>query len=150
MAGTLTRITRSCIDRLTGRPDAIPSRADLSRNAMRHLAGGALVVLAAAIVHRTGHTDQQWQYVAIAAALIPQAILDALAAEDQRRRAKLRASARPAWPPLLVAVALAVAAPTTLLSGYAAASALAALTAAAGLAVAAAPVTIAFAPRRRQ
>lgn len=149
MAGTLTRYVRRCADRITGRPDAIPSHADLSRNALRHLAGGSLVVLAAALVHRTGHTEQQWQYVAIAAALIPQAILDALASEDPRRRAKLRASTRPAWVPLLIAVVLAVAAPAILLDGQAAASALAALVAAVGLAVAAAPVTIAIAPRRR-
>lgn len=149
MDGTLARNARRIADRLTGGPGSIPTKTQLSRNAMRQLAGGSLVVLAAAIVHRTGHPDQQWQYVAIAAALVPQALLDALAVEDTRRRTRLRARSGPAWVPLLVAVALAVAVPASWQAGEAGASALAALTAAVGLGIAAAPVTVTVAPRRR-
>ena len=114
---------------------------------MRHVTGMALVLLAAQVVHSAGHTDQQWNYVAIAVALLPQVLIDVLASRDGRRRAALRASARPAVLPLLAACVLAAAAPTTFLLGDTAASALAALAAAAGLAIAAAPVSVRFAPR---
>lgn len=126
---------------------AVPTREQLTTNAMRHLAGMALVLLAAQVVHSAGHSDQQWKYVAIGLALLPQALVDLLASRDSRRRATLRASTRPALLPLLAACALAVAAPTTFLLGDTAASALAALAAAAGLAIAAAPVSVRFASR---
>ena len=126
-----------------------PTREQLGNDAVRHLAGMALVLLAAELVHRAGHADQQWKYVAIALALLPQVLIDVLASKDSRRRATLRASTRPALLPLLAALVLAVAAPTTYLLGDTAASALAALTAAAGLGVAAAPVTVRFADRAR-
>jgi hypothetical protein len=125
----------------------IPTREQLSTHAMRHLAGMALVLLAAQVVHGAGHSDQQWQYVAIGVALGPQALIDLLASRDGRRRATLRASTRPALLPLLAACALVVAAPTTFLLGDTAASALAALAAATGLAIAAAPVSVRFASR---
>ena len=127
----------------------VPTREQLSTNAMRHLAGMALVLLAAQVVHSAGHSDQQWQYVAIGVALGPQALIDVLASRDGRRRATLRASSRPAILPLLAACALLVAAPTAFLLGDTAASALAALAAAAGLAIAAAPVSVRFAGRGR-
>ena len=130
--------------------DTVPTRDQLDGDAMRHVAGGALVVLAAAIVHRAGHTDQQWQYVAIAAALLPQVLLDLLAAGDPRRRERLRTSRRPSTLPLVAAGVLAVTAPMALLLGEALTSVLAALSAGAGLAVAAAPVTVKIAPRRRR
>jgi hypothetical protein len=125
----------------------IPTREQLSTDAMRHIAGMALLLLAAEVVHRAGHTDQQWKYVAIAVALLPQVLIDVLASRDGRRRAVLRASARPAVLPLVGACVLAAAAPTTFLLGDTAASALAALAAAAGLALAAAPVSVRFAAR---
>ena len=128
---------------------AVPSAQQLGDDAARHLAGGALVVLAVAVVHRFGYPDQQWPYVAMAAALVPQVLVDLLALGDQRRRARLRTSGGPAWPPLLVAVVLAFAAPLATLSGGPAPTATAALLAAAGLAVAAAPVTVTVAPRAR-
>lgn len=127
----------------------IPTREQLSTNAMRHLAGMALVLLAAQVVHSAGHSDQQWQYVAIGVALGPQALIDVVASRDRRRRASLRASTRPALLPLLAACALLVAAPTAFLLGETAASALAALAAAVGLAIAAAPVSVKFAGRGR-
>lgn len=136
--------------RVTGRPGPVPTPDQLTRNAMRHLAGAALVVLAAAVVHRTGHPDQQWQYVAVAAALLPQALLDALAVEDGDRRARLRTSSRLAPVPLLAAGALAVGASATLLSGGPFAVVAAAVCATAGLGIAAAPVTVTIAPRAQQ
>lgn len=115
---------------------------------MRHLAGAALLVLAAVLVHRTGHTDQQWQYVAIGAALMPQVLLDGLAVGDRERRARLRVSPLPALLPLLAAGLLAVATAVGLASGQAPVSVLAALSAAVGLAVVAAPVTVTVRRRR--
>jgi membrane associated rhomboid family serine protease len=114
---------------------------------MRHVAGATLLVLAAEIVHRTGHSDQQWQYVAVAAALVPQALVDALAVRDTDRRERLRVSTRPAPLLLVTAVVLGVAATAMLLSGGSAVVAAAALCATAGLAVAAAPVSVTIAAR---
>lgn len=117
---------------------------------MRHLAGAALLVLAAVLVHRTGHTDQQWQYAAIGAALIPQVLLDGLAVGDRERRARLRVSPRPALLPLLAAGLLAVATVMGLASGQPHVAVLAALSATVGLAVVAAPVTVTFRRRRER
>lgn len=138
---------RRSIHRFLGRTGRVPTDEQLTGNALRHLAAAALVVLAAAIVHRTGHPDQQWQYVAVAAAMVPQALLDALASGDADRRQRLRASTGPSLVPLLAALVLAGAALPTLVSGGSLAAAGAALCASAGLAVAAAPVTITIAPR---
>lgn len=138
---------RRAVHRLVGRSGHVPSAEQLAANALRHLAGAALVVLAAAIVHRTGHQDQQWQYVAVAAALIPQALLDALASGDTDRRHRLRTSTRPSVVPLVAAVALAVGSLSMLVSGGSLAVAAAAVCAASGLGIAAAPVTITIAPR---
>jgi len=114
---------------------------------MRHVAGATLLVLAAVLVHRTGHTDQQWQYAAIGAALMPQVLLDGLAVGDRRRRARLRVSPLPAPLPLLGACLLAAATVVGLATGQAQVAVLAALSATVGLAVVAAPVTVTF--RRR-
>ena len=116
---------------------------------MRHVAGAALVLLAAVIVHRTGHTVQLRSYIVIAVALLPQVGLDALAMRDPRRLARLRVSGRPALVPCLKAIVLALAAATTLVFGTppTAWAAGAAFCAAAGLAVAAAPVTVLIAAR---
>ena len=125
----------------------VPSRDQLARHAMRNLAGVALVVLAGAVVHKAGHHDQQWQYAAIAAALVPQILVTLLALKDGKRRASLRVSERPRIILLLPALALAVSAPVTWLSDGPALPALAGLCAAAGLAIAASPATIVFGPR---
>jgi peptidoglycan/LPS O-acetylase OafA/YrhL len=138
------------VRRMRGRTDRVPTTDQLTGNALRHLAGAALVVLAAAAVHRSGHEDQQWQYVAVAAALVPQALMDALAAGDADRRRRLRTSTLPSAVPLLAAVLLGVAALWTLLTGGPLAVAAAGACAAAGLAVAAAPVAITIAPRPRR
>lgn len=133
--------------RLAGRRGPVPTPEQLARNAMRHLAGASLVVLAAAIAHQSGHSDQQWQYVAVAGALGPQALLALLALKDPERRARLRASSRAAPVPLGAALVIGVAAVMTLLTGDAPAVAVAAICAATGLTVAAAPVTVTIAPR---
>jgi hypothetical protein len=114
---------------------------------MRNLAGVALVVLAAAVVHWAGHHDQQWQYAVIAAALVPQIIVNVLALKDGKRRESLRVSGRPRVILLLPAAVLAVSAPVTWLTDGPAVPALAGLCAAAGLAIAASPATIVFGPR---
>jgi len=144
-----TGIVRRLAARRTGPPDPSPTRDQLARDAVRHVAGAALLVLAAVLVHRTGHTDQQWQYAAIGAALMPQVLLDGLAVGDRERRARLRVSPRPALLPLLAAGLLAVAAVVGLASGQAPVAVLAALSATAGLAVVAAPVTVTSRQRRK-
>lgn len=135
--------------RANARHAEVPTADELQKHANRYVVAGALVVLAAAIAHRTGHYDQQWQYVAIAAALLPQVLLDLLAAADPRRRGRLRTTTRPSVLPLLGAMLLVVGGTTTLLSAQAAAAALAALSAAAGLTIAASPLTVTIAARRR-
>lgn len=140
--------TRS-LDWSIARPGPAPSRDDLVRNAMRQLAGAALVVLAAATAHRTGHADEQWQYAAVAASLLPQALVDGLAFRDPDRRARLRTSRRPAPLPLLAAVLLGAAAVLVLVSGGSPAVVTAAVCATAGLAIAAAPVTVVVTGRRK-
>ena len=149
VVSALVRGARTCTGRPTDRPATQPTGEQLTRHAMRHLAAAALVLLAAVIVHRAGHTEQQWQYAAIAAALVPQVLVDLLAARDPDRRARLRAAHRPASLPLLAAGALALAAPAMMLLGHvpSPAEALAAGCAAVGLTVAAAPLTIVLAPR---
>lgn len=145
-----TGYVRRSVHRHIGRTGRVPTTDELTGNAMRHLAGAALGVLAAALVHRTGHADQQWQYVLVAAALVPQALMDALASGDTDRRQRLRTSTFPSIVPLLASIALAAGALWSALSGESLAVAGAAACAAAGLAVAAAPVTIVIAPRSQQ
>lgn len=125
-----------------------PTREQLGRHAMRYLAGAALVVLAAGIVHEHGYSEHLWQYVAIAGALTPQILLDVLAMGDPDRRSRLRISTRPALVPLLATAVLVVGATTTLLSAQAVAAGVAGLSAAAGLAVAGSPITVTI-PRKR-
>jgi hypothetical protein len=144
---SVTACVQRSLRRFTGRTGRVPTTDQLARNAMRHVAGAALVLLAAAIAHRTGHVDQQWQYVAVAAALVPQVLLDVLAVGDADRRARLRTSRRAAPVPLLAGVALGVGAAAMLLSGQSVVVAVAALCASAGLGIAAAPITVAVAPR---
>jgi hypothetical protein len=132
-------------DHVTGiERTSAPSPAQLWAHALRQTAGAALVLLAAAVVHRTGHADQQWQYVAIAGATAPQLLLDVLALHDPERRARLRVASRPAWLPGVAAVVLTGAAVVTLLLGQPVAPSLAGLCAAAGLAVTAAPPVVAL------
>lgn len=147
MRSTLSRNARSLSSLLSGPVGPVPTPDQLVSTAMRYVASVALVLLAAGIVHRTGHLDQQWQYVAIAGSLVPQMLLVVLATQDAERRARLRTSTRPAPLQAVIAGVLVVAAAGTLLAGSALAPALAALAAATGLAVAAAPVTVTFAPR---
>ena len=125
---------------------SFPNAQQLGMHAMRQFAGAALVVLAAAIVHAFGFSDQRWQYVAIAAALVPQILIDLMAVRLPERRRKLRVSHRPAAMASLAAVALAVTAVTALMMGEPVASGTAALVAGAGLAIAAAPQSVAIVP----
>lgn len=124
-----------------------PSPQQLGGHAVRVLAGAALVLLASGIVQAAGLPQQRWQYVAMAGALLPQVLIDLLAARDTSRRARLRTSKCPV--PLLgaLAVGLGVLGLVAWFSGEPQASALAALTAAGGLTVAASPTSIRLAPR---
>jgi hypothetical protein len=126
-----------------------PTREQLGRHALRYLAGASLVVLAAGIVHETGYREHLWQYVAIAAALTPQVLVDLLAMGDEQRRSRLRVSTRPALVPLLATGALVIGATSTWLSAHAVAAAVAGLSAAAGLAVAGSPITVNIPSRGR-
>lgn len=123
-------------------PPATPTPDLLGEHAARHVAGLALVVLAAFIVHRTGYFDQRWQYAAIAGALVPQVLIDLLGARDRKRRGRLRVSGRPVI--LLTAMSLSLTAVSVwaALVGQAAPVVVAAALGAAGLAVAAAPPSV--------
>lgn len=122
-------------------PHTVPTVEHLTRHACRQLAGASLVVLAAVVVTRTGYVDQRLQYVAIAAALGPQLLLDVLAVADKKRRQALRLVRRPQHIPLLAAMLLFGLAAYALVQ-QAHAPAVAALCAAAGLGIAAAPEAI--------
>jgi len=152
VVSALVRCARTCTGRQRVRPASEPTVEQLTRHATRHVAAAAMVLLAAAVVHRAGHTEQVWQYAAIAAALVPQVLVDLLGATDRDRRARLRATSRAATLPLLAAGALALAVPTMLLLGQVPPTevALAAGCAAVGLTIAAAPLTIVVAPRSRR
>lgn len=134
-----------------GRDARPPTAQELGSHAMRSLAGVAFVVLAAVLVHRMGHAEYQWQFLAIAGAVVPQVLVDTLAINDPERRSRLRTSLRPAPVPMLGAVALLIAADATFVPGNAASATLAAaaVCAAVGLVVVASPKTITFAPRSR-
>lgn len=148
MSTAFARRARDSVRRMVGPSGPAPTREQLGQNTMRHVAGAALVVLSAMIAHSWGASDQKWQYVAIAAALIPQVLVNALAVGDADRRRRLRTSPRPAVVPLTAALVLAVAAPALAVTGQATTlMTAAAFFAAAGLAVAAAPVTVMLAPR---
>lgn len=126
----------------------LPTTQQLGTHAMRQAAGAALVVLAAVIVQKYGFTDQRWQYVAIAGALVPQILVDLVAVRLPERRRRLRLSRRPSPMAALAAVALAVTSVTALALGEPVASAVAALVAGIGLAIAAAPQSVAIASTR--
>lgn len=147
MARALMSYVRLLARRLTGPVGPVPTPEQLDQSALRHAAGTGMIVLSAAIVGRTGNADQQWQYLVIAAALLPQVLLAVLAAADRHRRAQLRTSKRPALIPLSLSVVLAGSGIAMLLLGQSTSTALAAFVAAGGLAIAAAPVTVTFAPR---
>ena len=129
-------------------PPVTPTPDLLGNHAARHLAGLALIALAAVLVHRAGFIDQRWQYAAMAAALAPQVLIDMLGARDRVRRSRLRVSRRPVL--LLACLALLLggvavyAATTQLPVPVVAAAALGSL----GLGVAAAPPSIHVTRRR--
>lgn len=125
-----------------------PTPRQLGDHALRILAGAALVLLAAGVVHAFGLFDQRWPYVAMALALLPQVLIDLLAARRPERRRRVRLSRRP-WPvPALAAGALLLAAAWSLSVGAAWPSVVAALCACAGLALASAPTSVVLVPRR--
>lgn len=132
---------------LGGAAGTVPTKDQLLSHGLRHIAGAGLVLAAAELVHRAGYPEERWQYVAIAAALVPQVLTNAVAVRDPDRRRRLRTSSRPAPLLLAMAVLLVVAAVTLLVSGSALAPGLAGLCAALGLGVAASPTSVRFGPR---
>ena len=140
------------IERLTGVVlgplGPVPTGRQLLDEGLRHAGAITLVLLAAQVVRSNGHTDQQWQYVVIAVALVPQPLTMLVAWRRRPDREKLRVSTRPSPLLTLFATVLAASAGVTWLTGGGAPPVVAALCAAAGLALAAAPVTVTFAPRR--
>lgn len=126
--------------RTAGDTGPVPTHDQLLSHALRQLAGGALIVLAAVV---TGHT----QYALIAAALLPSILVDLLAMRDHDRRRALRVSKRPVIVLVGCAALLAAAATAIWMGGDPLPAYLAALCAASGLAVAGSPSSITFAPR---
>lgn len=138
-----------CSDRLVGTCGPVPTPAELWQHAMRHLAAISLVALSAVVVHKTGHTDQQWQYAAMAVGLLPQVLIDLDAVRAPQRRARLRTFKRPTPVPFMATCVLGIGTPILFLSGIATGmgEAAAAGIAVVGLGLAAAPMTIRLAPR---
>lgn len=122
-------------------PTSHPSREQLVSHAARHVAGAVLVLVAAAVT-------REIQYALIAAALVPQVLVNLLALTDHDRRRKLRVGSRPPLVLVLSAVLLGGTAVALLASGDPSAAGLAALCAAAGLGIAALPTVVTFAPAR--
>lgn len=129
-------------------PPATPSPALLGDHAVRHLAGLALLVLAAVLVHRGGYLDQQWQYAAMASALAPQVLIDLWGARNPERRGRLRVSRRPVLLLTVMAASLAAVAVWAWSAHQATPVVVAASLGAAGLAVAAAPPSVHLTGRR--
>lgn len=123
-------------------PPPVPTPDLLGGHAARHLAGLALVGLAAFLVHRSGYLDQQWQYAAMSVALLPQILIDLLGARDRGRRVRLRVSGRPVALLTVMALALAVVTGWAAVVHQAAPVVVAAALGSIGLAVAAAPPSV--------
>ena len=130
----------------SGAGSAVPWR----RAPTRELAAAALVVLVAVVAWRTGDRDRPWEYVAVAAALLPQLVVDVLSlaghhlpepsAPGDPGAAGRAGAARRSRPLLAVAALLAVTGPALLVLGHAPGPALASLTGAAGISFAAGAV----------
>lgn len=127
-----------------------PSRDQLRGGLTRTSVTLVLLAGAAAVVHASGHSDQLLPYVAMAAAVVPQALLLALALLDSRRTARLRVSRRPMPVLALIGVVLAGAGIVAVVDhGLRWPPAWAAALAAVALLLASAPPFVAPVPRRR-
>ena len=145
---SLQRLAAHLHGRLPRPKGPVPSRAVLVEYVGRQSGAVVLLAGAAAIAYLAGHTAEVRPYAVMAAAVVPQVLLALVALGNDDRRRRLVASARPAWLLGGLAVVLAVTGMVTWLAGEPPLTPVAAVVAAAGLAVSAAPTSLAFAPRR--
>jgi membrane associated rhomboid family serine protease len=127
-----------------------PTRRQLHAAAERSLLAAVLFGAAAMLASRSGHGDQVWPYLAMAVAVLPQALLALVARVDAERHVRVRVSQRPIWVNAAVGTVLAGAALVLLVrEGPGSVEAWsAALGGVAGLLAAVPPVLVA--PRRRR
>lgn len=125
----------------------VPSRRLLRRYADRQAVAVALVAAAATLAWLAGYGAHVWPYGLMAAALVSQVLLAAVALGDEDRRRRLRTSARPSWFLGGIAVVLAVSGLVEWHLGAPVLTTVTATLAASGLAMAAAPKSLVFAPR---
>ena len=151
MSATVSPLLRLAT-RLRGRmprpKGPVPSRAVLVEYVGRQTGAVVLLAGAAVIAYVAGHSAEVRPYAVMAAAVVPQVLLALVALGNDDRRRRLIASARPTWLLGSLAVVLAVSGMATWLAGEPPMTPVAAVVAAAGLAVSAAPTSLAFAPRR--
>ena len=126
----------------------VPSRTLLRRYADRQAVAVALVAAAATLAWMTGYDAHVWPYGLMAAALVSQVLLAAVALGDEDRRRRLRTSAHPSWFLGGIAVVLAVSGLVEWQLGAPVITSVTATLAASGLAMAAAPTSLVFAARR--
>jgi len=119
-----------------------PSRPLLLEYVARQLAAVAVVAAAAWLTHQAGLSGHVWPYVVMAGAIVPQALLAAVALGDEHRRTRLRTSTRPAPVPGLLAIALGCAAVAGWLLDQPVVATGAAVVAATGLLVSALPAHV--------
>lgn len=141
--GRLFRATRTA--KVAG---DVPSRRLLRRYADRQAVAVALVAGAAVLAYVAGFGDHVWPYGLMAAAIVSQVLVAAVALADEARRRRLRTSPRPSWFLGAVAVALAVSGLVEWYGGAPVLTSVTATVAAAGLAMAAAPTSLVVAARR--
>jgi len=126
----------------------VPSRTLLRRYADRQAVAVAMVAGAAALAYVLGYGEHVWPYGLMAAALVSQLLLAAVALGDEDRRRRLRTSTRPSWFLGGVAVLLAVSGLVEWHLGAPVLTSVTATLAASGLAMAAAPTSLVLAQRR--
>lgn len=126
----------------------VPSRHLLRRYVDRQAVAVAAVAAGATLAWFAGEQEHVWPYGLMAAALVSQVLLAAVALGDEGRRRRLRTSTRPSWFLGGVAVVLALSGLVEWLLGAPVLTSVTATLAASGLAMAAAPTSLVLAPRR--
>lgn len=148
---SVVHVARKHLRRAVRRPPVtgeVPSRRLLRRYADRQAGAVAVIAAAATLAWFAGYGEHVWPYGLVAAALGSQVLLAAVALGDEDRRRRLRTSSRPSWFLGGVALLLAVSGLVEWLLGAPVLTSVTATLAASGLAMAAAPTSLVFAPRR--